>query len=63
MIAHCSFICISLIILSFVEHFIMCLLAICMSLWRNVCLGLLPTFSLGCFSGVELHELLIYLGA
>ena len=32
-------------------------------LWRNVCLGLFPTFWLGCcFSGVELYELLIYFG-
>ena len=27
-------------------------------LWRNMCLGLLPTFWLVRFSGVELHELL-----
>ena len=40
------FICMSLII-SDVEHLFWCLLAICMSLWRNVCLGL-PTFWLGC---------------
>ena len=32
-------------------------------LWRNVCLGLLPIFGLGClFFDVELHELLVYFG-
>ena len=30
------------------EHLFMCLLAICMLLWRNVCLGLFPIFWLGC---------------
>ena len=31
-------------------------------LWRNVCLGLLPVFWLGCFCAVELCELLIDFG-
>ena len=32
------------LIMSIVEHLLMCLLAICMSSWRNVCLGLPPIF-------------------
>ena len=35
------------VIMNYVEHLFMCLLAICL-LWRNVCLGLLPSFWLGC---------------
>ena len=34
--------------LSDVEHLFICLLAICMSFWRNVCSVLSPTFWLGC---------------
>ena len=29
-------------------------------LWRNVYLGLFPTFWLDCFSGIKLYELLVY---
>ena len=36
------------LIKSDVEHLFMCLLAIVCLHWRNVCLGLLPTFWLGC---------------
>ena len=32
-------------------------------LWRNVCLGLLPIFWLGCFLVIELYELFIYFDA
>ena len=30
-------------------------------LWRNVCLGLLHIFWLGCYFNIELHELLVFL--
>ena len=43
----------------------MCLLAICMSSLRNVYLGLLHIFQLGClfiYFFIELYELLIYFG-
>ena len=41
-------ICISLIIID-VEHLFLCLLAFVYLLWRNIYVGLLPIFWLGCF--------------
>ena len=56
-------ICISLISSS-VKHLFTRLLAICVSSWRNVHLGVLPIFRLGClfFIVVELCELFVYFG-
>ena len=52
------------LIMSNVEHLFTCLLAICMSSSEKyVCIGLFPTFWLGCFfSGIEFYELLMYFG-
>ena len=54
-------ICISLIIRD-VDHFFMCLLAICISSLKKCLFESLPIFHLGCFFAVELYKLFVYFG-
>ena len=53
--------CISLIISDAENFSCACWPSLCL-LWRNVYLGLLPIFWLGCFFIAELYELFVYFG-